>query len=685
VFAPPGEETVLMQYSVAADWKKKILGTARRVRQPDGFPNAQLLIYLTNQEIGAAGDELRASLRDEYRLILDIRDQSWLVDRFSMDAQKLAAAEAFSEEIADPFLASEELGSARAPSLSGDEAQAAHLYLSLQWADDTRSKGLTKLSFDALVKTALRGTDSEKRKSRAEVREAVAAVIKNTDRGRVDTLTDSALGRLSGKAVRHWKQEDSFCLSHEEQKRIREGLEDFGLADRELDDALVWEIAKTAEAVGLQPPSVARELAQCVKTVIEILLYEQGEAFATAVSNNGMLPAPPDLGHLVLRGLKKHQLHPQGADGKAHHLVEATTKAVLRNPAEPVQKYFRVVADGYTLFAFLRETPDVQSAVKKMFSVGDIWLDTNVILPLFAETLLDEPAGRRYTTMFRTALELGLHLHMTPGVLEELDSHMHRSILCSRSGGSWEGRIPFLLEAWALAGNAPSSIDSWLQEFRGKARPEDDLAEYLRDSHGIVVHSLEVEADKASLELRAAVQEVWYEVHERRRGSGPGQIPQDRVNRLVSHDVENYLGVVVKRQQETDSTFGYRAWWLTLDSTAFEMRKRLGRHAPDPPVMSPDFMTNYLAFGPLRGGISKEDEEMLPLPTSAFWNTEAFSDLLEEANRVRSEMADQSDRVVRREVRDRLDAYRRREGPHARGGTSAMERDLKEKLGPPQA
>ena len=65
---------------------------------------------------------------------------------------------------------------------------------------------------------------------------------------------------------------------------------------------------------------------------------------------------------------------------------------------------------------------------------------------------------------------------------------------------------------------------------------------------------------------------------------------------LVSHDVENYVGIQMRREarRERRSAFGYKSWWLTLDGTAFRVKALLanrldGRHMGSPAI-SPDFM-----------------------------------------------------------------------------------------------
>jgi len=47
------------------------------------------------------------------------------------------------------------------------------------------------------------------------------------------------------------------------------------------------------------------------------------------------------------------------------------------------------------------------------------------------------------------------------------------------------------------------------------------------------------------------------------------------LNRLVMHDVENYVGVTERRNSEREFALGYTSWWLTLDPAAFAARSVL--------------------------------------------------------------------------------------------------------------
>jgi hypothetical protein len=225
-----------------------------------------------------------------------------------------------------------------------------------------------------------------------------------------------------------------------------------------------------------------------------------------------------DLRDFVLKDLNEYPKATSEHDIDSE-LVLNIVLDVLTSPGAQLRGHLRSLVDAYTLLAFLRETADVQGAVKKMFSHGDIWLDTNVVLPLLAEELVSED-NRKFSTMIKGAVEAGLNLRITPGVLEEVERHMNLSLSCARiPSREWEGQIPFLYSVFVASGRAPDSFPNWIANYRGERRPEDDVADYLRDEFSIKVTSLEEEAREADETLRLAVQEAWQTAHEKRRES----------------------------------------------------------------------------------------------------------------------------------------------------------------------
>ena len=664
LFASDGPIETVFQYSVTTDWSRKVKETAKRVAET--VADTRVLVYVTNQLIGARADELRRELRDCHGFVLDVYDRSWFLDRFQGDEQRLAAAEELAIKVVDPILMKKGVLGQTAPTLSDAEAQAALTFLQLQWENDTRDRGLTKFCFQALVRMVLRSTDSGNRLGRNQVQEQIVSMFPNHDAGRVRSLVDGALQKLTKVVVRHWTKEDEFCLTFAESERVRDGVSKIELADSDLKG----EIRETVQKFANDDDDVGC-LQGAVLLAVDRYLHDRGEVFAAAITNEQLA----DVGVGELRQAVQGVVHNKvGRGGDEERVVSIVVEAIVELFAEPsprVRAYLRTKADAYTLFAFLGRTPDVQRAVAKMFSHGTIWLDTTIALPLFAEQL-DAIGDKRFTRMLKTAHLAGLELRVTPGVIEELERHMNRCLAYARARPSdWVGHVPFLIDVFVRTGRSLEAFAPWIENFRGNERPADDVAEWLSSVFGANLESLEDETGRASSELRSAVTKAWIDAHMSRRDPA-GQVDEGFVRRLADHDVENYLGVVQRRSQGGTSALGYSTWWLTLDSQVLDVeraiRKSLGFRAPPTPVMRADFLVNYLAIGPVRGRITKDLGFSLPLVVDVGFVPELAEGLIDEANRLRAEVGSLPEHIVRRRVRDSLDRARRHGGRMQREG-----------------
>lgn len=675
LFSPAAEPTVVAQYSVAADWRAKINATVRRLKTT--IPDALVLIYVTSKQVGADADELRKNLRTKNGLTLDIRDRSWFCDRVLESQARQIAAEELAIAIVDPYLSTAGVGPHVQSELSSPEAMAAVTYLGLQWQDDVRDKGLTKLAFEALVRAALVGTDSEHRISRAELHLRVRKVLPGHPAEQLTSYVDAAIRRLGKASIKHWPG-DEFCLSHDEvQKfnnfRVANALAESGLT------ASVEAISTLLLSARAIPQEHRPEFALRLRRATDAVLFERSQAFAMAVQSGALAAlADSDFKSTLISELAKSSL-PKLPKVDWLSALQFAVREILISDDAAIQTYLRSLADSYTLLAFLKQTPDVQSAVEKMFSHGTLWLDATVVLPLIADTLAAGDDGKgRFSRMIEAALDVGLKLYVTPGVVEEVERHMNKALTCVRlASGQWQGSIPYLLERYVTNGRAPASFPSWLENFRGDARPLQDLADYLRDVFHITERSLEEESSSASQELRYALQQIWHERYERRREKYGTPLDEMAITRLVSHDVECYAGVVHLRSKERSAPFGYSAWWLTVDRQAFDLKNRLrfimSEAPPDSPVMSADFLVNYLAFGPLRRRVTKDAESHLPLLMVLGNAAQLTPELMAEAENIRNQLKDLPERLIRREVRDRLDRARARIGPIAGQGLDEVD------------
>jgi hypothetical protein len=675
LFSPAAEPKVVAQYSVASDWAAKINATVRRLKTT--IPNALVLIYVTSKQIGADADELKKNLRVKHGLTLDIRDRNWFCERVLKSQALQIAAEELAVAIVDPYLSAAGVGPHVQSELSSPEAVAAVTYLGLQWQDDVRDKGLTKLAFEALVRAALVGTDSEHRVTKSELHQRVGKVLPGHPESQLRGHIESAIRRLGKAAVKQWPGEE-FCLSHDEVQRFNNFRVANALAESQLTASIeaISTLLLSARSIPIEHKS---EFALRLRRATDAVLFERSQAFAMAIQSGSLAAlADSDFKSTLVSELAKSSL-PKIPKVDWLSSLQVAVREILISEDPAIQAYLRSLADSYTLLAFLKQTPDVQSAVEKMFSHGALWLDATVVLPLIADTLAagDDSKGR-FSRMIEAALDVGLKLYVTPGVIEEVERHMNKALTCVRLAfGQWQGSIPYLLERYIASGRSSSSFPSWLENFRGEARPLQDLADYLRDVFHVSERSLEEESASASQELRYALQQIWHERYERRREKYGTPLDEMAITRLVSHDVECYAGVVHLRSKEKSSPFGYSAWWLTVDRQAFDLKSRLrslmSEAPPDSPVMSADFLVNYLAFGPLRRRVTKDAESHLPLLMVLGNAAHLTPELMLEAENIRSQLKDLPERLVRREVRDRLDRAKARIGPIAGQGMDEVD------------
>ncbi|HVZ37232.1 MAG TPA: hypothetical protein VG963_32640 [Polyangiaceae bacterium] len=517
--------------------------------------------------------------------------------------------------------------------------------------------------------------------TRAEIQAGVRALLPSHDASDVNRYVHNALDRMSKVTVRHYRKDDSFCLTHEERARLAEGLARLALLNeafgRELDENLDF----VAEGMKVDLSTTDREpVHERLRRIIERFLFERGEAFVEALSaGQEMLFVHEELVDVCKADCLVH------ADistlrAVLPDLAAETVERTLRHPTEEVQEYLRSISDGYTLLAFLRETPNVQAAISKLFTTGEFWIDTILILPMIAEQML-EPAERGYSKVIEAARLAGARLMASQGVLEELLYHLDNCYKAWRSPDTWRSRTPFLFAAYIWSGADHSQFPRMLDDIRGRSRPRDDLIDYLHEVLGIGVGDLGPDAQTLPEELRWHSDAYWTEVHAGRRNADPAAMQQ-----LASHDSECFLGVIARRQRETaGSPFGHSTWWLTVDRhagrAAADIRDRAGIAHLDTPVMSIDFLTYYLIVGPARTQLERSRERQLPLVADAGLLDALPNELMAAANRARDDASGRSDRLVRRAIRDHLDREKLRpRGVIKRTGIESIRDDIRVSL-----
>lgn len=473
LWQPEDEDQVLLQYSVTTGWERKMRDTAKRVR--DEFSQVKVLVYVSNHDIGAQADSVRSSIRKDFGVWLDVRDRPWFMATVNNSVEREAAGERLATDVVDPYLTDAGILDRSSTPLSSVEARAAFVHLGLQWEDDTRDKGLTNLCFEALVRAVLRNTDPNTRMARSDIKGAIRDLLPANELERVDVLVDAALKRLTKRYIRHHKPVDEFCLTFEERRRIAGRLEAVAVLDLELNAHLLEATRDHAEKLEIEDAVDEADCVTRIRRVIEQLLLTRGEAFAASVKRGeAHQMAFDDIEQMVIKDIGTSPLPKVVKGASAIPLITSVVADILVAPGEEIQGHLRSLADAYTLYAFLRETPDVQAAVLKMFSRGDIWLDSSILIPLLVEELI-EPANRRFTNILGAAREAGLHMYFTDGGLDEVH-HLLNGPFCTRTHAERVGdlRCPFssTLMCWLAGTQRTSDNGSWITSEASLVQPK---------------------------------------------------------------------------------------------------------------------------------------------------------------------------------------------------------------------
>ena len=335
----------------------------------------------------------------------------------------------------------------------------------------------------------------------------------NHDPHRLGTLITSALNRLTKRSIRYWPSEDDYCLSFDEGERVRDRLAELEIANDLVDSEIQATLLRH-----LKDKGEVEHVTELVRMSISHFFMERGEIFAGALANNQLsIIGVEDLRRSVEYVIDQLGKNRRGKErGEVVRVILSSVRDLFAEPSRSVQSHLRTKADAYTLFSFLGRTPDIQRAISKMFSHGTIWLDTTIVLPLLAEELILD-GHRRFSNMLKAATAAGLELRVTSGVIEEVERHINLSITyLNMPHSEWSGNIPFLADAYMRSGRNIMAFSDWIEQFEGKERPEDDLAEYFEEFFEIKREDLEADEMKASRELRFAVHEAWQLAH-----SGP--------------------------------------------------------------------------------------------------------------------------------------------------------------------
>lgn len=643
LFVAASSPNVIFQYSVTKNWRQKIISTKDRIKQT--FPDRKWIIYLTNKKIGSEADALKRELMTEGYL-LDIRDYNWFLDKmYSNNTTQRKADELIADYIKST--SSSFLSQSNKFEIENKELLTVALYLGLQLEDATNNRNLSKLSFEALVRAALRDTDSDHRKSKNDIYNYIDNILYSDDKNTIHRLIDNAIERLKRKIIKHWTRDDTFCISHEEQSKIRSGLADKYNIDIELKEI----IKKITIQNGITQPQAIDTVISIIEKSISRLLYERGQDFINGFSQDGTTTSDT----IKLKEIVKREVISNSFAYKKIDPVDTIYNIIvyiLTNHTSTFNAYLRYISNSYLLYLFLNRTENIKEITRNIFNKGNIWIDTSVILPLLSEKF-EEEGNRKITNILKHCYTSGIKLFVTKGIIEEIFAHINKCIACSTLT-EWQGNIPFLYKKYIEQGFPASSFKEQIYDFCGESRPLDDIELYLKEMFNISVETFPTPTIDSN--ISDTINKIWEESHQQRRDHQNQPIPEDTIEKLIKHDQEMYIGVLSLRNTEHKSFFGYENWLLTFDNTAWKIPKKVSEQFPQEKNNSPlirfSFLENCMIFGKANTG--NQDFPII-FDFELTSDDRANNDFLAVSQKVWQNSSGKHEFIIRREIRDSID------------------------------
>ena len=634
-----------LQYSVTRDWSRKIADTITTLIKNGIKPTH--LIYATNQHIGAEADELKSSMLEKHGVTVDIRDDTYFLDRMHTTAATQATSEELAQKFVDPLLPREVIGESIASVLTLHEERIAFLHLSIDLNERDSEKNLTKSSFESLVLAALHGSTAESRIPIEQVKEVIRNIVGPGAPGQVEAQIDNAISRLEGKngRIKRHASDGTLHVAFEEQGRINGAAEEFLRQEQSLERdilAALYEHMDDLDTDADWTNSTIQDIRRC----IEGMIWEYGEQFSDALAGNSAV-------NLLFGDVFEHYLTRVGFQSDlSYQQISSVIKTVLDEGSEDGRIFLGRLLESYTILALLKSTPDVQRTLRKVVSDDKIWVDTSFLLPLLADRMRTGD-HRAFESLVAACRAVGIRLYVTEGVLQEIDAHLWNCMSIVR-GSTRLPRYPYLLAKWIENGNQIAAFPDWQEDIRGDAQPVNDIAAYLQDEFGIVRRDLSEEVDSAPDDLRAAASDYWRQYHEERRGADADPYSIDR---LVQHDVENVVGVLELRRIHNDSAASYRYWWLTLDRKARHVTQYLTEQTDtkyDNVAISPGFLAQLIRLAPSINPGEASPPGHAPILLDLAKSHSISSEVIDEVEALRSKFPGLSRRRIRRVIRDEL-------------------------------
>ncbi|NNB56175.1 hypothetical protein [Pseudomonas fragi] len=602
--------------------RTKVLDTVKKlILNKRGLPHT--LVYCTTAMISTKLDITKKELRTNHKIILDVRDKAWFIQRNKTSEHRIRLVEDYCSILLAPFYESVKPVHLYSQVLSETEERVGLQYLEANNLDRSRGGNLTKGIFDALIGHTLRDSNPpDVAYSLDDIVKKISSMFPPSHMPRICEIVKGRIQHLSAKNIIHLDiQAGGYVLSFEHKKRIEKNFLDS--QDREVffRAEMKSAVESACEKYEIDYEFSSEQLGEIGHKCILWYLNAQGVALSREINGAGNILNTERLLDLYLEAFPIPDIALLDAvkDLLPHAMFE-----ILRSSDTEIQSYIKAKSDLFIINSFLQVTPDVQVACKKLLSGDLLFLDTTILVRCVAESLL--PADSRPIVQALSCAKLaGYKLRTWSPYIDELVSHIRGPVMLEwanhYAGESHDTIIKMLrtastlINVFYLASTQKSTTFNRVAEsIIGKSNYKENIAEYLLKEFDIRTDDIPPGSDSViGNDERDRVLTAWrdgkYKHH---------NMPDERFEQLILNDVNCYLEILRLRRSTSTSgpNHGQKIWYLTLDKMPWRIARVVSpnRDAVYDVAMSLSYLVNCVATL-ANAGLASIPEDLIPATT----------------------------------------------------------------------
>ena len=676
--------TTFYQASVQADTESKIKKTVQRLR--DFGRNPRLLHYITSNEVKHL-DRVEEDLSSTLDVNIRIRDSRYITAHLNSSPQTITAFENNLRHFTDY------LSKPGASQLIGPSAHVKNpeVFVFLSQEMERREGIGSTLNgvVDSLILWALQGTDPDKgilfdeSEISERIEDALPSVRTLVAPRLRRRLTSLSSGNKDDRKVRWHRQVDKFCLPWESRRFIEADNSE----DEAIRDAMENSIAERVEAEGPTLSDRRKAISRnVVQQTIQTIFEKSGLAFSAHIESgefsNGQI-AVTDALREVLDNTPEIRRDERSIIGDCAFSV---LRGILNRSTEAERAYLGRLTRTYSLLFTLNRQPSLLEYFERAAGDYYLYVGADQLVLALSERFLPEE-DRAITNTLSAAARAGAKLILTEHVVAEVVHNLRVSDYeYQNSFASFPVPVPF-----DIARNCPKIL---VRAFLYAQLEKDRLGlDWPRNwqsyvskfcTHSLLHTSASFDFVRRSLQSKFGLEyrdtselEELVDSDDLEQLTGSLLDAKNGRYDLARNDALMALAVyghrTKRREDSSNSEFGYKTWWLTNETRILgKTRGLVTRHHGSRYIMRPEFLLNFLTLSPAAASVREEFGNIFPshlgMSLSRKMPESTYKDLLERVQEA-SEMDDSQRSAAMAYCADRMrsDFQKQYESASSRG------------------